>query len=171
MFRARAANTFPDPRLSSSFRIFGGLGVGDRSASPHRWRWRRWLRGIRQSGAAGRAAACACNRCGLAGVDVQLAASGTPAPFNDLDHLKVVLIVGPDCGICHRTPQPVSFTPSVSDFAHITSAPFPSLYSWMYSFSGWNAATYIIGEMRTPQQNLPRALLAGTLMSSCSLLR
>ena len=34
----------------------------------------------------------------------------------------------------------------------------------MYSFSGWNAATYIIGEMRTPQQNLPRALLAGTLI-------
>src|SRR4030088_259587 len=34
----------------------------------------------------------------------------------------------------------------------------------MYSFSGWNAATYIIGEMRTPQQSLPRALLAGTLI-------
>jgi APA family basic amino acid/polyamine antiporter len=32
----------------------------------------------------------------------------------------------------------------------------------MYSFSGWNAATYIIGEMRMPQQNLPRALLTGT---------
>jgi APA family basic amino acid/polyamine antiporter len=34
----------------------------------------------------------------------------------------------------------------------------------MYSFSGWNAATYIIGEMHTPQQSLPRALLAGTLI-------
>jgi APA family basic amino acid/polyamine antiporter len=34
----------------------------------------------------------------------------------------------------------------------------------MYAFSGWNAATYIIGEMRTPQQSLPRALLAGTLI-------
>jgi len=34
----------------------------------------------------------------------------------------------------------------------------------MYSFSGWNAATYIIGEMETPQRNLPRALLAGTLI-------
>src|SRR6266576_766775 len=28
----------------------------------------------------------------------------------------------------------------------------------------WNAATYIIGEMRMPQQNLPRALLTGTLI-------
>ena len=34
----------------------------------------------------------------------------------------------------------------------------------MYAFSGWNAATYIIGEMHTPQQSLPRALLAGTLI-------
>ena len=33
-----------------------------------------------------------------------------------------------------------------------------------YAFSGWNAATYIIGEMRDPEQNLPRALLAGTLI-------
>jgi basic amino acid/polyamine antiporter, APA family len=32
----------------------------------------------------------------------------------------------------------------------------------MYSFSGWNAATYIIGEMDMPQRNLPRAMLAGT---------
>jgi APA family basic amino acid/polyamine antiporter len=34
----------------------------------------------------------------------------------------------------------------------------------MYSFSGWNAATYIIGEMRTPERSLPRALLVGTLI-------
>jgi APA family basic amino acid/polyamine antiporter len=34
----------------------------------------------------------------------------------------------------------------------------------MYSFSGWNAATYIIGEMRDATQNLPRALLTGTLI-------
>jgi len=34
----------------------------------------------------------------------------------------------------------------------------------MYSFSGWNAASYIIGEMRMPERNLPRAMLAGTLI-------
>jgi APA family basic amino acid/polyamine antiporter len=32
----------------------------------------------------------------------------------------------------------------------------------MYSFSGWNAATYIIGEMHQPERNVPRAMLAGT---------
>jgi APA family basic amino acid/polyamine antiporter len=34
----------------------------------------------------------------------------------------------------------------------------------MYSFSGWNAATYIIGELRMPQRNLPRAMLMGTVI-------
>lgn len=61
--------------------------------------------------------------------------------------------------------QPVTFTPSSADITHITSAPFAiGLVFVMYAFSGWNAATYIIGEMQTPQQNLPRALLAGTLI-------
>ena len=33
----------------------------------------------------------------------------------------------------------------------------------LYSFSGWNAAAYIAGEMRDPARSLPRALIAGTL--------
>lgn len=80
--------------------------------------------------------------------------------------LKVVLIVAfLVAGFVIGTPQPVSFTPSVSDFSHIASAPFAiGLVFVMYSFSGWNAATYIIGEMRDPEQNLPRAMLAGTLI-------
>jgi APA family basic amino acid/polyamine antiporter len=80
--------------------------------------------------------------------------------------LKVVLIVAfLVAGFVIGTPQPVSFAPSVSDFALITSAPFAiGLVFVMYSFSGWNAATYIIGEMRTPERSLPRALLVGTLI-------
>jgi basic amino acid/polyamine antiporter, APA family len=34
----------------------------------------------------------------------------------------------------------------------------------MYAYSGWNAATYIAGEVRDPQRSLPRALLAATLV-------
>ncbi len=77
--------------------------------------------------------------------------------------LKVVLIVAfLIAGFAIGNPQPISFAPSVSDFTHITSAPFAiGLVFVMYSFSGWNAATYIIGEMRTPQQSLPRSLLCG----------
>jgi basic amino acid/polyamine antiporter, APA family len=80
--------------------------------------------------------------------------------------LKVVLIMAfLAAGFAIGTPQPVTFTPSVSDFGHIASAPFAiGLVFVMYSFSGWNAATYIIGEMRDPEQNLPRAMLAGTLI-------
>src|ERR1700688_3357310 len=63
--------------------------------------------------------------------------------------LKVVLIVGfLIAGFAVSTPQPVSFAPHVSEFGYITSAPVAiSLVFVMYSFSGWNAATYIIGEM------------------------
>src|SRR5882757_6302162 len=80
--------------------------------------------------------------------------------------LKVVLIVAfLVAGFAIGTPQPVSFAPDVSDLSHIASAPFAiSLVFVMYSFSGWNAATYIIGEMRLPERNLPRAMLAGTLI-------
>jgi len=80
--------------------------------------------------------------------------------------LKVALIVAfLLAGFIIGTPQAMSFAPSTSDFAHLTSGPFAiGLVFVMYSFSGWNAATYIIGEMRTPQRSLPRALLAGTLI-------
>ena len=80
--------------------------------------------------------------------------------------LKVVLILAfLAAGFAIGTPQPTSFVPSSSDFAHVTSGSFAiGLVFVMYSFSGWNAATYIIGEMRLPQRNLPRALLAGTLI-------
>jgi APA family basic amino acid/polyamine antiporter len=80
--------------------------------------------------------------------------------------LKVVLIVAfLIAGFAIGTPQPISFVPDVSDFTYVVREPFAiGLVFVMYSFSGWNAATYIIGEMRTPQRNLPRALLAGTLI-------
>ncbi|WP_445216233.1 APC family permease [Bradyrhizobium sp. Pa8] len=80
--------------------------------------------------------------------------------------LKVVLIVAfLLAGFVIGTPQPIVFTPQPGDLAHIVSPPFAiGLVFVMYSFSGWNAATYIIGEMNMPQRDLPRALLAGTLI-------
>jgi APA family basic amino acid/polyamine antiporter len=80
--------------------------------------------------------------------------------------LKVVLIVAfLACGFVIGTAQPVSFAPQSSDFSYVLSAPFAiSLVFVMYSFSGWNAATYIIGEMKLPERNVPRAMLIGTLI-------
>src|SRR6516164_5455091 len=59
--------------------------------------------------------------------------------------------------------EPITFMPQAGDAAAIVSAPFAiSLVFVMYSYSGWNAATYIVGEIREPARNLPRALVAGT---------
>lgn len=39
-----------------------------------------------------------------------------------------------------------------------------SLVIIMYAYSGWNGTTYIAGEIREPDKNLPRALFLGTLL-------
>jgi basic amino acid/polyamine antiporter, APA family len=80
--------------------------------------------------------------------------------------LKVVLITAfLIAGFAIGTAQDVSFAPQVRDLGYIASAPFAiGLVFVMYSFSGWNAATYIIGEMRDASQNLPRAMFSGTLI-------
>ena len=59
--------------------------------------------------------------------------------------------------------RPISFAPGAADLATVVSAPFAiSLVFVMYSYSGWNAATYIVGELREPTRNVPRALFLGT---------
>ena len=74
--------------------------------------------------------------------------------------LIVVFIVA---GLALGDSQPISFMPSAVDLTQIAGAPFAiSLVFVMYSYSGWNAATYIVGELRDPSRNVPRALFAGT---------
>ncbi|MDR3423355.1 MAG: amino acid permease [Xanthobacteraceae bacterium] len=78
--------------------------------------------------------------------------------------LKLVLIVVfIVAGFAFGDSQSISFLPSAVDLAYIGGAPFAiSLVFVMYSYSGWNAATYIVGELREPERNLPRALFIGT---------
>jgi APA family basic amino acid/polyamine antiporter len=80
--------------------------------------------------------------------------------------IKVLLITGfIVAGFAFGSPQPISFKPSTQDLGYIFSAPFAiSLVFVMYSYSGWNAATYIINEVRDPERTLPRSLLAATLI-------
>jgi APA family basic amino acid/polyamine antiporter len=80
--------------------------------------------------------------------------------------LKLALIIAfLVAGATYSAPQPISFAPSASDFGYVTGAPFAiSLVFVMYSYSGWNAATYIAGEIRDPERSLPRALICGTLI-------
>jgi APA family basic amino acid/polyamine antiporter len=39
-----------------------------------------------------------------------------------------------------------------------------SLVYVSYAYSGWNAASYLAGDMQNPQKNLPKALLLGTFI-------
>lgn len=59
--------------------------------------------------------------------------------------------------------QPISFAPGAFDPARVFSAGFAvSLVFVMYAYSGWNAATYIVGDLADPPYSLPRALFIGT---------
>lgn len=80
--------------------------------------------------------------------------------------LKVGLILAfIIAGFALGTPQDISFAPSAADFSHMTGAPFAiGLVFVMYSYSGWNASTYIIGEIKDPQRSVPRSLFAATLV-------
>ncbi len=76
--------------------------------------------------------------------------------------LIVVLILA---GLFVSDPQPISFAPSTADIGYITSGPFAlSLVFVLYAYSGWNAATYIAGEIKDPERNLPRSILAAVLI-------
>lgn len=80
--------------------------------------------------------------------------------------LKLVLIVAfIVAGIAFSDWQPISFAPTKADLQIVSAAPFfISLVFVMYSYSGWNAATYIAGEMRDPARDPPFAMFLGTAM-------
>ena len=63
------------------------------------------------------------------------------------------------------SPQALNFTPRASDLTVISSVPYGiALIYVSYAYTGWNAATYISGEMGNPQRDLPRVLLFGTAL-------
>jgi len=78
--------------------------------------------------------------------------------------MTVLLIIGfAVLGFSHSTPQPVSFAPHATDWNLVFSLAFGTSLIWvMYSYSGWNAAAYIVEEVRNPAKALPRALILGT---------
>jgi APA family basic amino acid/polyamine antiporter len=89
------------------------------------------------------------------------------ATFQNISTLfKVLLIVGfIIAGFLAPDIEPVAFTPSGDDWLLLASSPFAiGLIFVMYSYSGWNASTYISNEIRDPQRNVPRSLFLGTLV-------
>jgi basic amino acid/polyamine antiporter, APA family len=76
--------------------------------------------------------------------------------------LIIVLIVA---GFAFGTAQNISFAPSLADAKYITGTPFAiSLVFVLYAYSGWNAATYIAGEVKDPQRSLPRSIVLALLI-------
>ncbi len=80
--------------------------------------------------------------------------------------LKLLLIVAfIGAGFAADGGAPVSFSPRAFDPAQVFTAGFAvSLVFVMYAYSGWNAATYIAGDLADPSYTLPRALFLGTVL-------
>ena len=96
---------------------------------------------------------------------VHLAGIKPGAAFQNLSTLVKLLLIGVliGAGLLLASRQPVRFLPSSGDNAVVFGAPFAvALVYVMYSYSGWNAAAYVVSEIRRPEKNVPRALLCGT---------
>ena len=80
--------------------------------------------------------------------------------------VKLVLIatlIG--AGLISRDKEAIAFLPQAGDSMSIFSGAFAvSLVYVMYSYSGWNASSYIISEVKQPERTVPRSLLAGTVV-------
>lgn len=78
--------------------------------------------------------------------------------------LKILLILlFIICGFVFVNPQPVSFVPSHVTVVSVFSGAFAaSLVFVNFAYSGWNAASYIAGEIRQPTRNIPLSIITGT---------
>jgi APA family basic amino acid/polyamine antiporter len=75
----------------------------------------------------------------------------------------IVFLIG--AGIFYQHKQPFDLTPQADDLATMLSGPFAvSLVFVMYSYSGWNGASYLTAEVRNPEKNVPWALVTGTII-------
>ncbi|MCH9693878.1 MAG: amino acid permease [Gammaproteobacteria bacterium] len=62
-------------------------------------------------------------------------------------------------------PEPVRFMPTPDDIEIVTGGAFAvALIYVSYAYTGWNAATYLSGELENPQKTLPWILISGTLV-------
>lgn len=81
--------------------------------------------------------------------------------------LKVAIILGFCVAaiVWVSDPQSVRLAPTASDGKLLASSAFAvSLIYVNYAYTGWNAASYIAGEMTNPTRHLPWVLAVGTLV-------
>ena len=86
---------------------------------------------------------------------------------NGFTVIKIVLLVGLVGAFLFLSidPQPVSLLPEKGDLNMVLTMEFATAFVFVtYSFSGWNAAVYVAGEIRHAKQIVPYALLGGTTL-------
>ncbi|HEX6001217.1 MAG TPA: amino acid permease [Hyphomicrobiaceae bacterium] len=91
---------------------------------------------------------------------------GASAFQNVATLFKVGLIVGLIvAAVVYGERQPLSFAPSMEDLSLMVSPPFAiSLTFVMYSYAGWNAVTYIAGEVREPSRTVPISVIVACVV-------
>ncbi len=88
--------------------------------------------------------------------------SGTQVLFTILK-IAVILLFVLGTVFFASSPQQVVFTPQAGDGDIITSGVFAvALIYVSFAYTGWNAATYLSGELENPQKTLPWILIVGT---------
>lgn len=96
----------------------------------------------------------------LHATDVKLG-SGFQKLFTAFKILAIIFLVG--AGLMSHPEHSITIAPQPFSWKEICSAPFAvSLVFVSYAYSGWNASSYIAGELDDPQRNLPKSLLLGT---------
>lgn len=79
--------------------------------------------------------------------------------------VAVILVFTVLSAVYIELPQPLPLLPGPGDGSLLLGSAFAiSLIYVNYAYTGWNAATYIAGEMAEPAKHLPRVLAAGTFI-------
>jgi basic amino acid/polyamine antiporter, APA family len=98
---------------------------------------------------------------------VQLLGTERASAFQNVStFVKVALIVAfIAAATVYGSWQPLSFAPSAQDVGLIASPAFAiGLAFVMYSYAGWNAVTYIAGEVQNPQRTLPLSVVVAVAL-------
>lgn len=87
---------------------------------------------------------------------------------NGLTAIKLLVVLGLGlAGALLPAPTGTEVSWSLAGTAEIWSpGAAVAMISVFYAYSGWNAAAYIVEEIKEPRKNLPRALVIGTLVVS-----
>lgn len=88
---------------------------------------------------------------------------------NAMTYVKLILIVTfllmPFIFLGDYDASGISFAPTDKSSSTIFSLAFAgSLVYVMFAYSGWNASTYIVGNLENPKKNLPFSLIVGTIV-------